>query len=187
MTKSVVSGVAGSARILRLAGHELAKAEDHGKRLDHTGKMRQVREASPITTSGLDLVALREAHVAGALVPRGKTAALHMLVQFPTQLLNEPNPEWMLKHARAFAETVFGKRSIFADRVDRDEAGLHVVDLFLAPRYFKKTKHVEQEAVSISKHMKDLAINQGLLDAYNEKYEKKVDTPNLWIVARQLR
>lgn len=67
---------------------------------------------------------------------------------------------------------------------------MHVVDLFLAPRYFKKTKHVEQEAVSISKHMKDLAINQGLLEACNErngKNGKKADAPNLWMQGRALQ
>jgi hypothetical protein len=70
----------------------------------------------------------------------------------------------MLDHARKFAEKHFGGNAVFADRLDRDEAGLHVVDLFLAPRYVKKTKHEEKEAISISKHLKDLAVATGRWD-----------------------
>jgi hypothetical protein len=177
MPKSVVAGIAGSARIQRLKVSQLRSAQKHGLRLDESSKARKVRDAPPLTTTGLDLVALRDHHIEGAMVPKGETVALHMLLQFPTDLVDGDDGEWMLDHARKFAATVFGDRAIFADRMDRDEAGMHIVDLFLAPRYVKKTKHSEKEAVSISKHLKDLAVATGRWEKEKGNPEKSKDPP----------
>ena len=45
--------------------------------------------------------------------------------------------------------------------MDRDEKSRHVVDLFLAPRYTKATKHKSETAISTSRHLKALAENHG--------------------------
>lgn len=164
MPKSVVAGISGAARIQRLNMSQLGDAEQHGLRLDKSSAARKVRDAEPLTTTGLDLATLRERHVAGVMVPKSDTIALHMFCQFPTDLVDGNDSAWMLEHARQFAAKVFGDRAVFADRIDRDEVGLHGVDLFLAPRYVKKTKHSEKEAVSISKHLKDLAVTTGRWD-----------------------
>lgn len=160
--KSPVSGVAGAVRVQRLSGVSLAAAEAHGKRLDTAGKARSIIEdAPPITTSGLDLASLYEAHITGAKVQKSHTKALHLVLQFPRGLVDGEDGEMMLGHARAFVTSIFGPSAIFADRVDRDEKSRHVVDLFLAPRYEKVTKRQTQAAISTSKHLKDLAAERG--------------------------
>jgi hypothetical protein len=184
----MVSGIAGSVRIRRLKAHELGNQEAHGKRLDVTGRARQIRDTPPLTTTGLDLVELRNRHVEGAMVPGGDTVALHLLLQFPTDLVDPgtvDDPEagrWMLDHARKFANVVFGDQAVFADRLDRDEKGRHVVDVFLAPKYIKRTKHSEKQAVSISRHLKELAVKHGTFDPAAGKVSAKgkpIIAPNL--------
>ena len=159
--KSPVSGVSGAVRIQRLSPVAFAAAEAHGKRLDDAGKARAIYDAKPITTSGLDLGDLYAKHIEGAKVPKSGTKALHLVLQFPTELVDGEKGEAMLKHARAFAASVFGDDAILADRVDRDEKSRHVVDLFLAPRYTKATKHKSETAISTSRHLKALAENHG--------------------------
>ena len=160
--KSPVSGVSGSVRIQRLSGVSLAAAEAHGKRLDHNGKARSVFEhAPPLTISGLDLRQLHAAHVDGAQKRKGAPEALHMVLQFPKDLVNGEDAGTMLTHANLFASSIFGAEATFADRVDRDEKGRHVVDLFLAPKYQKVTKRGSKLAVSTSKHLKELAAERG--------------------------
>lgn len=161
--KKQVSGVAGAARIKNVDRAGLARAEKHGKRLDKTGKARAISDVPPVTTTGLDLQALYEKHVKGAFVPKAKSSAMHLLIQFPTDLVDGADADYMLRHARGFAERVFGDKSIFADRVDRDEQSQRVVDLFLAPRYMKTTKHESKPATSTTYHLKLLA------DAHGEK------------------
>ncbi|WP_186393217.1 MULTISPECIES: hypothetical protein [unclassified Pannonibacter] len=154
---SPVSGVAGAVRIQRLSGVALSAAEAHGKRLDATGRGRVVREEKPLSTTGLDLNALYDGHVEGAKVQKSATKALHMVMQFPADLVDGDDAELMLAHARTFAEEIFGTSAIFADRVDRDEKSRHVVDLFIAPKYEKKTKRQVQTAISTSRDLKALA------------------------------
>jgi hypothetical protein len=159
--QSPVSGISGAVRIQRLSGVALAAAEAHGKRLDARGKARAIYDAAPVTTTGLDLQNLYEAHVEGAKVQRSNTKALHVLLQFPKDLMDGEDTDEMMHHAQAFAETVFGDDAIFADRIDRDEKSRHVVDLFVAPGYRKITKRRSQPAISTSKHLKDLAAKRG--------------------------
>lgn len=161
MSDSPVSGVAGSARIYQLTMPELRKAERHGKREDDTSKARVVYDAAPVTTTGLDLVALYHAHVDGVFVPKAHNIVHHVSVQFPADLVDGEDPDNMLKHARGFVETVFGRGSIFADRIDRDEKGRRNVDLFVAPKYTKKTKHSEKLAISMTRDLKRLADKYG--------------------------
>lgn len=161
MKKSAVAGVAGAVRIYQLTNNDLRKAENHGKRLDETSKARAIYDAPPVTTSGLELRTLFRAHIKGAFVPKAKAKAMHVIIQFPKELVDGENAEYMLHHARRFCERVFGTDAIFADRVDRDERGRHVVDAFVAPKYIKTTKHQAKLAVTMSRHLKDLAVRYG--------------------------
>lgn len=161
-SKSSVSGISGSARVQRLSAVSFSAAEAHGKRLDTIGKARAVIEnAPPITTTGLDLSDLYDAHAKGAKIQKSATKALHLILQFPKDLVDGEDGQVMLDHARAFVTSIFGPEAIFADRVDRDEKSRHVVDLFLAPRYEKVTKRRSQTAITTSKHLKDLAAERG--------------------------
>lgn len=159
--KNNVSGIAGAARINQLTRADLTRAERHGKREDMTGKSRAISKEPPVTTTGLDLNALFEQHVAGAFVPKAHSKAMQVLVQFPTDLVDGEDAAGMLRHARAFTQRVFGDAAIFADRVDRDEKSRQVVDLFVVPKYTKQTKHQSKTAVSMSNHLKALAKEYG--------------------------
>lgn len=183
--KSVVAGKAGAVRIRRLTLAELGLAEKHGKRQDAQSKARRVRDADPVTTTGLDLESLYLGHIHGAKVQAVQTVALHANIQWPTHLVDKDDATWMLEKGREFLESVFGREAVFADRCDRDEIGVHNTDFFVAPRYVKKTKHTQQIAISTSKHLKELAHRNGTLAAYNESRARAkepqppVDTPNL--------
>lgn len=157
---SSVKGVSGAVRVHRLGGVALAAAESHALRNDHTGQVRGDARVPPVTTTGLLITKLYEEHIDGCLVQKGHTKALHLVVQFPTELVDGRDAKYMLQHARAFAETVFGTEAIFHDRVDRDEKSMHVVDLMVAPRYLKVTKRKSQLAISTSRHLKELAISR---------------------------
>lgn len=161
MSDSPVSGIAGSARILKLTPHLLRKMERHGKREDETSKARVINDEPPLTTTGLDLEALYLAHIDGAYIPKAKSVAIELLLQFPADLVDGEDPEYLLKHTRAFAETVWGPEAIFADRVDRDEKGRENVSVYVTPKYVKKTKHTERMAVSMTRDLKRLAQKHG--------------------------
>ncbi len=159
--KKQVSGVAGAARIKNLDRAGLARAEKHGKRLDQTSKSRAVNNIAPVTTTGLHLQSLYDSHIKGAFVPKAKSCVMHILLQFPTDLVDGEDANYMLHHAIAFGERVFGDEAIFANRVDRDEKSRGVVDMFLAPRYMKTTKHESKPATSTTNHLKTLAKKYG--------------------------
>jgi hypothetical protein len=135
--------------------------ERHGKREDETSKARVINDEPPLTTTGLDLEALYLAHVDGAYIPKAQSVAIELLLQFPADLVDGEDPEYMLKHTRAFAETVWGPEAIFADRVDRDEKGRENVSVYVTPKYVKKTKHTERVAVSMTRDLKRLAQKHG--------------------------
>ena len=160
--KKDANGMAGAVRIQQLKLADITRAEKHGKRLDQSSKSRAIyKDAPPLTTTGLNLRERFQEHVDGVFIPKAKAKAMHVIVQLPKDLVDGENAGHMLKHARAFVEGVFGKESIFGDRVDRDEKGRHVVDLFVAPIYIKKTKHTEKRAVSMSRDLKALATKYG--------------------------
>lgn len=173
---SSASGFSGAARVQRLDLAGIASAEKHGKRLDWSSMQRHVRSVEPLVwpePDGLDLMALYERHIADVFVPGGQTKMLHNIVQFPKDLISEDEPERMLEGARKFIESVYGPESVVAARIDQDEKGRHVVDVFVVPIYVKKTTHTSKRAVSISKHLKDLGKKHGLVDEYNQRVEEK--------------
>lgn len=136
-----------------------------------------VRDVAPVTTTGLDLEALYTAHVEDAFIPKGKNIGIHVLVQFPTKLVDGTDANKMLAHACRFVETVWGPNSIFGVRVDRDEKGDTNVDVFVAPKYMKKTKHTEKVAVSLTRDLKRLVA----------KYSENNEKAHKWAIGRALQ
>ena len=97
------------------------------------------------------------AHVAGA--NKSKAASkelLHAFMQFPTDIkISDHNQHAMLAIAVDFINETYGGNAVFHGRIDRDEAGLHGVDVFFAPRYEKHTKSKGTEQwISLSKFSK---------------------------------
>ena len=155
----------------------LAIQEQHGKRQDKLSQDRRVRNISPITIGGkdsLDLRALYDKHVEGAKMNAGlKKSVLHFIVRFPPQLLEgegcgrfvgtkEARHIEMCRQAAMFINKNHGGSAVFAARLDRDETGQTIVDVFAAPKYEKRTKRTKPDEVgdvwmSPTKFGKDLA------------------------------
>lgn len=160
------------ARTRRLTLAALEKAEVHARRADARSQQRCVRDVPPITwvPSGIDgdhlaLVKRYKEHVEGAFIPRAKSKVLHLLVKFPeaVPVATTEDAERALAVAVKFATSVFGDEAVFAARMDRDEKSLTNADLFIAPRYLKKTKKAEKVAISLSRHLKMMAEKYGPL------------------------
>lgn len=167
----------------------LAAMEKHGKRRDRSSRARQVSRRRPIVHGTLDLRAAYDRHVDGA---RSNAAlnkpVLHMLMKFPDACLSDgpdtPAPyrglsergrkKLMMEQAVAFANRCYGGNAVFAGRVDRDESGELNVDVFMTPRYVKRTKTgKESEWISTTKHGKELAEKHG--DAIRRRMKKGDD------------
>lgn len=144
-------------KALDMAG--LAAAEAHGKRLDRSSKRRVIRDLSPLVHKGLDLRALYDAHMKDVKQNAGaKKPVLHFIVRFPPELLDGPElgrfrgdrqarQIEMARQAVRFINSTHGGQAVFAARVDRDEAGETVVDVFAAPKYEKRTKRTKPDEV----------------------------------------
>lgn len=141
---------------LNLAG--LARAETHGKREDWIGKQRRIRDVKPLVVGGMNLVELYENHVEGARQNKGaKKPVLHFIVRFPPEVLTDDGPtpysslnragreKLMVKQAVRFINENHGGQAVFAARLDRDEAGETVVDVFACPKYLKESKSARRE------------------------------------------
>lgn len=150
----------------------LERQEKHGKRLDGTSKQRRVRNASPIIYRSLDLRAEYDRHMEGVKQNAGcKRPVLHFIIKFPAELLEDGAPgaygsqrdrdarkKLMGRQAVDFVNRTHGGSAVFAARVDRDEAGEAIVDVFAAPRYTKATKRKEAVWASPTKFGKELAL-----------------------------
>lgn len=161
------------ARIRPLNGPLLAAAEQHGRRLDEAAIRRKVRDDPSLTwvPEGIeeDPLALSDRladHVRGAMVPKAKAKALHMLVKLPASVPveTEADARKALDLVVQFAQDTYGGNAVFSARMDRDERSLNSVDLFLAPRYLKVTKRKSQKAVSLTRFGKLLAEKRGIED-----------------------
>ena len=141
---------------LDLAG--LARAEKHGKREDWIGKQRKIRNVKPLVLGGLDLTALYEKHTEGARQNKAaRKPVLHFIVRFPPEVLTDEAPgrfagldragreAMMVRQAMKFINDSHGGRAAFAARLDRDEAGETVVDVFACPLYLKPSKSERRE------------------------------------------
>lgn len=150
----------GAIRISRLrvggAGPKtLQAAEAHGKRQDASSQRRRVADVPPLVIGGLDLTSLYTAHTAGTRMDkRTRCPVMHCIVQWPKTLpVNEKNQRAMIRHATAFMNQLLGGEAVFAARLDRDEKGQHVVDVFATPTVIKKDG---SRWVQTSKHLKAL-------------------------------
>lgn len=155
---------------LDMAG--LKRMEDHGKRLDGSSQRRRIREADPLVVGGLDLRDLYDAHMDGAKQNKGaKKPVLHFIVRYPPEVLADDGPasfailtraereSRMLAQAVAFINETHGGRAVFAARVDRDEAGESIVDVFAAPLYEKDNvkRRATETWASATKFGKEIA------------------------------
>lgn len=186
MKKSAVAGVAGSIRIAPLSLAGLKNQERHGKREDLTSQARVIRDVAPLVTNGLDLRGLYEPHVEGCFVPKGKTKVLQVLIQFPRDLVDLQDEAGLLHHALMISKRIWGDECIMAARYDRDEKSQGVADVFVVPKYLKRTKANPEgrRAVSITKHGKDLARKWDRMTGKGKKGEPQA-TP--WDVGRALQ
>lgn len=133
---------------LDMAG--LIRQEKHGKREDKSSMRRRIREADPLVYRGLDLVDLFTDHMDGVKQNKAaKKPVLHFIIRYPPEVLADNGPpafatltreereERMLNQAIQFINDNHGGRAVFAARVDKDEAGETVVDVFASPLYEK--------------------------------------------------
>ena len=168
---------------LNLAG--LDGAERHGKREDAISQARSVHNVPPLrwsTEGGMGALldasknlrqsALRDRAGSEGLNLRKafdkatdgikihgcvRKPVIHALMQFPPELADKPNHERaLLVIAARFCKHLWGENAAFAARVDRDEKGRCVVDMFLAPTYEKTTKAGTTTWLSTTRHLKQL-------------------------------
>ena len=141
---------------LDMAG--LARAEKHGRREDWIGQQRKIKDRKPLVAGGLNLVERYEKHTEGARQNKGaKKPVLHFIVRFPPEVLTDEGPSpfsvldregrerLMVKQAVKFIQDTHGGQAVFAARLDRDEAGETVVDVFACPKYLKESKSARRE------------------------------------------
>lgn len=153
----------------------LLAQERHGKRLDGSSQRRRVRDDGPHVYKTLDLCDAYERHMHGVKQNTGATKPiLHFIVRFPPELLEDGMTKgWsgmsraerqgrMLRQAVAFINETHGGRAVFAARIDRDEEGETICDVFAAPVYEKRTKRTRPDEAgamwaSATKFGRDLA------------------------------
>ncbi len=159
-----------AVRCNALTREKLKAQEKHGKRQDRTSQGRRVRDTAPIVGGGLDLVDLLNAHTEGTKQNKGaRNVALHFIIKFPAEVLGDDAPtpfnglpkrerqREMARQASRFINETHGGKAVFAVRVDTDEAGELVVDVFACPKYMKATKKAETEWTSLTRFGKELA------------------------------
>jgi len=158
---------------------KLTQQELHGKRLDQSSQRRRINKTPPLVLEGrkggLNLCDRLAAHIDGAkqnaaALKEGANVALHFIVKYPKEVLDDDGPTpfailnrdqrkaRMMRQAIDFINETHGGNAVFAARLDRDEAGETVVDVFAAPRYAKQTKKGSDDWVSLTKFGKDLAV-----------------------------
>lgn len=171
-----MSNMKAAVRCNALDMSALARQEEHGKRQDSLSQKRRVRDVGPLMMSkgGLDLRRLYDAHVDGAKVNAAlKKPVLHFIVRFPPELLGgqevgrfrgdkAARHQEMARQARDFINATHGGNAVFALRLDRDEEGETIVDVFAAPKYEKRTKRTQADKpgsiwISPTKFGKELA------------------------------
>jgi hypothetical protein len=154
--------------------YNLAAQEKHGKREDRTSQLRKVRDADPLVHGSLDLRREYDQHVEGAKINASlRRPVLHFLIKMPDQILGDDAPKpfaalkdkddrksLMMKQAIDFINENHGGNAVFAARVDRDEQGEMIIDVFAAPVYEKVTKTGKSSGLWMSptKFGKDLAL-----------------------------
>lgn len=198
-------GKSGAVRVKALDSSQISAMETHENRADQAAKLRVKRDVAALIYSPYSIGELptdcfyevrsqievrdvnRHLSISDALDLHVKDArknkaakkqCLHALVQFPTGLEVDENMELeMLAEAIFFINLKHGEQAVFHARLDRDEAGRHVVDVFFAPKYIKKTKRKSEEWVSLTKFGKALAR-----DKIGQKpQERRCETTKQWL------
>jgi hypothetical protein len=149
-------GRVGAVRQMALRAADLSAMEKHGKRLDASSQSRRVRDESPLIWNTLDIKEAREMHMEG-VQQSGQTACLHILCQFPTELMptDDTGQFDMVRHSVRFVQRFHGGNAVFAARLDRDESGQHTVDVFALPKYERAYKDGRTAwRASVSKYTK---------------------------------
>lgn len=160
-----------AVRCAALTLAQLRAQEAHGKRLDKSSARRVIRNTPPLVAGGLNLADRLAAHTEGTKQnAAAKKVALHFIVRFPPEVLGDDAPtpfarldreareRLMLRQAVKFIQETHGGRAVFAARLDRDEAGESVVDVFACPKYDKATKKGATAWTSLTKFGKALAL-----------------------------
>jgi hypothetical protein len=148
----LMSQMKGAVRCKALTMEQLAAQEKHGKREDRLSQLRVVRDSDPLVFGSLDLRDAYDAHMEGVKQnSAAKRPVLHFIVRFPPELLSGPvagrfkgsqkeRQEMMLAQAIRFIQDTHGGSAVFAGRLDTDETGETIADVFAVPRYEKRTK-----------------------------------------------
>ena len=165
-----------------LGPKSFSSMEKHGKRLDGSSQRRRIREAEPLVYGSLDLRDAYNRHMTGVRTNRSlKRPIMHAIIKFPLDLhINSTSEQRMLDHAVRFINQTHGGKAVFAGRLDRDEQGQHIVDVFYAPKYEKLTKNRQGKQVrtwwmSTTKHCKELCTKHRS-EIENRNDQKKFTT-----------
>lgn len=156
------------APVANVAG--LSRASSHGRRLDPSAKTRVDPDRTGLNRAfslyrpdtPLDLVgAWEEAVSRQGASPYGRAPiAAHLLVGVSPALIDEagdrhdpenPANRALVREAVAWAESAFGAGSVIAGRLDVDEHGGGVVDLFVVPvRVTRMNRFAAKSIISVS-------------------------------------
>ena len=163
--------------------HYLQAMTNHARRQDSVSLERVCRDrtkdnliCSAYTLDGTDLKkAYAERKALTGAKEYGKAAVgIHIIAGVsPEFIAREGDPHdphnpanfRVFEHAQAWAEQEFGPGSVISARMDMDEAGSGVVDLFIVPVREMKMRGKAKTIVSVNK----------ALDEIREKYGKKGD------------
>lgn len=165
----------------------LKAQEKHGKRLDKSSRSRRINNLDPIVGGSLDLEDRLNEHTRDTRKnAAAKNVALHFIVRFPPEILTDDAPtpyqgkskedrlRLMARQAAKFINEAHGGDAVFAVRVDRDEAGETIADVFACPKYTKTTKKAETTWTSLTKFGKELAVkHQAEVLRRSKDYEGK--------------
>lgn len=159
MDKTAGTAGKGSVRCAAINVAGLLAQERHGKRVDGSSQRRRIRDVGPHVYRTLDLCDAYARHMEGVKQNAGATKPiLHFIVRFPPELLagdDVPEPYrgksraerqgMMLRQAVLFINETHGGDAVFAARIDRDEEGETIADVFAVPRYEKRTKRTKPD------------------------------------------
>lgn len=191
MSKQIFSAIR-CKRIKNIAG--LRYAEAHGKREDEASKNRvdPVRTKDNLAASKycpdrpLDLVDAFKARKAetGANERAGSAIGLHVIAIVSPEALDDKrdggrhNPNNIINkavftEAQKWAEKEFGEGSLIAARMDMDEKGAGVVDLFIVPVSEQKQRQgSRQKAVGAQQRSQMVISTRSALEAIQRRSER---------------
>lgn len=179
----------------------LANARDHAFRLDENSKQRVDASRTPLNlvasqygSDGRDVVDCFKQFKAktGIKEQKGASVAMHMLCIVSPEWLqeagdprdpNNPRVKQLFQQSQAWAESAFGAGSVIASRLDVDEAGSGVVDVFVCPSSVITQKNrPDKTVISTRKALKNIQRKykkprsfMALQDSFAEHCKKHLD------------